>query len=49
MARRFELQGEFWVAAVETLYRVALTLLFGGIAGLLLGVALYTTRPGSLL
>ena len=49
MDRLFELGSEFWVAAVETLYMVALTLLFGGIAGLLLGMVLYTTRPGSLL
>ena len=49
MDRLFELGPEFWVAAVETLYMVALTLLFGGIAGLLLGMVLYTTRPGSLL
>ncbi len=49
MDRLFELQGEFWVAAVETLYMVALTLLIGGAAGLVLGVVLYTTRPGSLL
>jgi D-methionine transport system permease protein len=49
MDRLFELQGEFWVAAVETLYMVALTLLIGGFAGLLLGIALYTTRAGSLL
>jgi len=49
MDRLFELQGEFWTAAVETLYMVGLTLLIGGTAGLLLGVVLYTTRPGSLL
>jgi D-methionine transport system permease protein len=49
MDRLFELQGEFWTAAVETLYMVALTLLIGGVVGLVLGVALYTTRPGSLL
>jgi D-methionine transport system permease protein len=49
MDRLFELGSEFWVAAVETLYMVGLTLLFGGIAGLLLGMVLYTTRPGSLL
>jgi len=49
MDRLFELQGEFWVAAVETLYMVALTLLIGGFAGLVLGTVLYTTRPGSLL
>ena len=46
MDRLFELQPEFWVAAVETLYMVALTLVIGGFAGLLLGIALYTTRPG---
>ncbi len=45
MDRLFELSGEFWVAAVETLYMVALTLLFGGLVGLVLGVVLYTTRP----
>ncbi len=49
MDRLFELGSEFWIAAAETLYMVALTLLFGGILGLLLGVALYTTRPGSLI
>lgn len=49
MDRLFELGSEFWVAAVETLYMVGLTLLFGGLAGLLLGLALYTARPGSLL
>jgi D-methionine transport system permease protein len=48
MDRLFELGPEFWVAAAETLYMVALTLLFGGILGLLIGVALYATRPGSL-
>lgn len=32
----------------ETLYMVSLTLLFGGILGLVLGVALYTTRAGSI-
>jgi D-methionine transport system permease protein len=49
MDRLFELQGEFWTAAVETLYMVGLTLLIGGTAGLVLGIVLYTTRPGSLL
>jgi D-methionine transport system permease protein len=49
MDRLLELQGEFWTAAVETLYMVALTMIIGGIAGLLIGIALYTTRPGSLL
>lgn len=48
MDRLFELGSEFWVAAAETLYMVSLTLLFGGLAGLLIGIALYATRPGSL-
>ncbi|BDZ55826.1 methionine ABC transporter permease [Agromyces marinus] len=49
MDRLFELQGDFWVAAVETLYMVGFTLLFGGLAGLVLGTTLYTTRAGGLL
>jgi D-methionine transport system permease protein len=49
MDRLFELGSEFWVAAVETLYMAGLTLLIGGLGGLLLGTVLYTTRPGSLL
>ena len=49
MDRLFELGTEFWVASAETLYMVALTLLFGGVAGLAIGIGLYTTRPGSLL
>ncbi|KQZ07733.1 methionine ABC transporter ATP-binding protein [Agromyces sp. Root1464] len=49
MDRLFELGSEFWVAAAETLYMAALTLLIGGLGGLLLGTVLYTTRPGSLL
>lgn len=38
-----------WVSAVETLYIVALTLLFGGLGGLLVGLGLYLTRAGSIL
>ncbi|MEV1130459.1 methionine ABC transporter permease [Agromyces sp. NPDC049794] len=49
MDRLLELGSEFWVASAETLYMVALTLLFGGVAGLLIGIGLSTTRPGSLL
>jgi D-methionine transport system permease protein len=49
MDRLFELGSEFWVAAIETLYMVSLTLLFGGVLGLAIGLALYTTRAGSLL
>ncbi|MET0715607.1 MAG: methionine ABC transporter permease [Mycetocola sp.] len=36
-------------AAWETLYIVAASLLFGGIAGLFIGLGLYVTRPGSIL
>ncbi|MET0934000.1 MAG: methionine ABC transporter permease [Mycetocola sp.] len=36
-------------AAWETLYIVAVSLLFGGIAGLLIGLGLYVTRAGSIL
>ncbi|WBU37993.1 methionine ABC transporter permease [Homoserinibacter sp. YIM 151385] len=39
---------DFWEAAAETLYIVALSLLFGGILGLVLGVAVYATRSGGL-
>jgi D-methionine transport system permease protein len=49
MDRLFELGSDFWIAAAETLYMVAATLLIGGFFGLLLGVVLYATRPGSLL
>ncbi|WP_423917655.1 methionine ABC transporter permease [Frigoribacterium sp. 2-23] len=44
-----ELQPQLWQAAVETLWITALTVLFGGIGGLVLGLALYLTRAGSLL
>ncbi|HZK59104.1 MAG TPA: ABC transporter permease subunit [Cryobacterium sp.] len=40
---------ELGTAAVETLYIVALTLFFGGLGGLLVGLGLYLTRDGSLL
>lgn len=48
MERLFELSPQFWEAAGETLYMVLLTMLFGGLGGLLLGVGLYVTRAGSL-
>lgn len=48
MDRLIELLPEFWVAAAETLYMVALTLLFGGILGGLIGIGLYITRVGGL-
>jgi D-methionine transport system permease protein len=46
MDRLTELQTLFWAASLETLYIVGITLLLGGLGGLLLGVLLYTTRPG---
>ncbi|WP_353827143.1 methionine ABC transporter permease [Agromyces sp. SYSU T0242] len=49
MDRLIELGPEFWAAAGETLYMVALTMLFGGAGGFLLGVGLYATRRGGLL
>jgi D-methionine transport system permease protein len=39
---------DFWEAAAETLFIVALSLFFGGILGLALGVAVYATRSGGL-
>ncbi|TFD28305.1 methionine ABC transporter permease [Cryobacterium cryoconiti] len=44
-----DLWPELWVAAGETLYIVGLTLFFGGIGGLLVGLGLYLTRAGSIL
>ena len=48
MDRLVDLLPELWSATAETLYVVSLALIFGGVAGLLLGLALYATRPGSL-
>lgn len=48
MQSLLDLQPQLWQAAFETVYIVALTLLFGGAGGLLLGLALYLTRPGAL-
>jgi len=48
MDRLLDLLPELWAATFETLYVVSLALVFGGIAGLLLGLALYATRAGSL-
>ena len=44
-----DLLPELWTATYETLYIVALTLFFGGIGGLLVGLGLYLTRAGSIL
>jgi len=49
MDRLIELLPKFWVATGETLYIVGIAMLFGGIAGLLLGLGLYVTRKGSVL
>ncbi|MFE5673015.1 methionine ABC transporter permease [Agromyces sp. NPDC056523] len=49
MDKLIELAPEFWTAAAETFYMVALTMLFGGAGGFLLGVGLYVTRRGGLM
>ncbi len=48
MDRLIDLLPDLWEATAETLYVVSLSLVFGGIAGLFVGLALYATRPGSL-
>ncbi|GAA2455087.1 methionine ABC transporter permease [Agromyces soli] len=49
MDKLIDLGPEFWTAAGETLYMVFFTMLFGGLAGLVLGIGLYVTRTGGLL
>jgi D-methionine transport system permease protein len=49
MERLIELLPKLWTATGETLYIVGLAMLFGGLAGLLLGLGLYVTRRGSIL
>jgi D-methionine transport system permease protein len=44
-----DLLPELGTATVETLYIVALTLFFGGLGGLIVGLGLYLTRAGSIL
>jgi len=46
--RLITLLPQLWDATVETLYVASAGLLLGGAGGLLLGMALYATRPGSL-
>jgi D-methionine transport system permease protein len=46
--RLIELLPLLWDAALETLYVATAALLFGGALGLVLGMALYATRAGSL-
>ncbi|MDO5051286.1 MAG: ABC transporter permease subunit [Pseudoclavibacter sp.] len=48
MSEVVEILPELALAAWETLYIVVLSLLVGGTGGLLLGLALYLTRPGNL-
>ncbi|ODT42301.1 MAG: methionine ABC transporter ATP-binding protein [Microbacterium sp. SCN 70-200] len=43
-----DLLPELWSATVETLYVASAALILGGLGGLVLGMALYATRPGSL-
>jgi len=49
MESLIELLPQLWKAAGETLYIVGLTLFFGGLGGLIVGLGLYLTRGGSLL
>ena len=49
MDRLIELGGEFWKAAVETLYMTVFALVMAGVLGTLIGVGLYLTRRGGLL
>ncbi|TFB51499.1 methionine ABC transporter permease [Cryobacterium tagatosivorans] len=44
-----DLTPELWTAAGETLYIVGLTLFFGGLGGLLVGLGLYLSRAGNIL
>ena len=49
MQQLIALLPTLWTATGETLYIVGLALLFGGLGGLVLGLALYSSRSGSLL
>lgn len=49
MDRLIELWPDFWTAAAETLYMTAFALVLGGVLGLVVGIALYVTRPGGLM
>lgn len=49
MQQLIALLPTLWTATGETLYIVGLALLFGGLGGLGLGLALYSSRRGSLL
>ena len=47
-ADRHQLTPEFWLSFQQTVYMVVWTMLIAGLLGLVLGVALYTTRRGGL-
>ncbi|WP_207453269.1 methionine ABC transporter permease [Desertivibrio insolitus] len=49
MDRLIELMPRLWLSAWETVYLVGIAMVIGGLLGLLLGLALYLTRPGNLL
>jgi len=49
MESLLNLLPELWQASYETLYIVGLTLFFGGVGGLVIGLGLYLTRAGSIL
>jgi len=49
MDRLIELLPKLWLSAWETVYMVGIAMIVGGILGLILGLALYLTRPGNLL
>lgn len=44
-----DLLPKLWQATYETLYITGLSLLFGGIGGLIVGLGLYVTRQGSIM
>ncbi|WP_454118284.1 ABC transporter permease subunit [Microbacterium lacticum] len=48
MDRLIELLPQLWDATLETLFVASAALVFGGLAGLVLGLALYATRAGSI-
>ena len=48
MDRLIELLPQLWDATLETLFVATAALIFGGLAGLVLGLALYATRAGSI-
>lgn len=49
MDKLIDLLPQLGEAAWETLYIVAASLIFGGVAGLVIGLGLYVTRAGSIL